>query len=129
MLVLQSSLNSVTLCIWKNLVMQNCYSYEHLTILLYVILLAFETFCNILYHNRFCKNEFLDPCTTPKLKDHPLLAVCNHLCGIFSVVTEALMDIVLNLWVPQKVENYLKNWASICLSSRTVFHGVTYLVS
>jgi hypothetical protein len=41
------------------------------------------TFCNkeVFF---FLSEELLDPCPTPKLKDHPFLAVCECLFNIFS---------------------------------------------
>jgi hypothetical protein len=35
----------------------------------------FKAMCNISQQARFYKEELLNPCPTPKLKDHPMFAI------------------------------------------------------
>ena len=43
-----------------------------------------EKFCNIV---RFSGEQLLAPCSTPKLEDHPLSAVCDCLFNIFTATS------------------------------------------
>jgi hypothetical protein len=41
----------------------------------------------------------------------------------------ALVNAVMNLWVPQNMGSLLTSWRSVSFSERTLLHRVNYLVS